>query len=44
MQAIRVYEYGAPEVMRLESVAELSAGSGQILVEVRAAGVNPVDT
>src|SRR5918998_3905087 len=44
MKAIRVHEFGAPEVMRLEDVPEPRAGAGQILVRVRAAGVNPVDT
>ncbi|HYP52682.1 MAG TPA: NADPH:quinone reductase [Pyrinomonadaceae bacterium] len=37
-------EFGGPEVMRLEEVAEPRAGRGQVLVRVRAAGVNPVDT
>lgn len=44
MKAIRVHEFGAPEVMRLEEVAEPRAGAGQVVVRVRAAGVNPVDT
>lgn len=44
MKAIRVNEHGGPEVMRLESIPDLSAGPGQLLIEVRAAGVNPVDT
>ncbi|HEX7175794.1 MAG TPA: NADPH:quinone reductase [Pyrinomonadaceae bacterium] len=44
MKAIRVHEFGAPEVMRLEDVPEPRAGAGQVLVRVRAAGVNPVDT
>ncbi|MHC4335518.1 MAG: NADPH:quinone reductase [Planctomycetota bacterium] len=44
MRAIRVHDFGEPEVMRLEEVPDLSCGPGQVLVEVRAAGVNPVDT
>lgn len=44
MKAIRVSEFGAPDVMRLEEVAEPEAGAGQVLVRVRAVGVNPVDT
>jgi NADPH2:quinone reductase len=44
MQAIRVHEFGGPEVMRLEEVPDLTPGPGQLVVRVRAAGVNPVDT
>lgn len=44
MQAIRVHEYGGPEVMKLESVPDPKPGAGQVLVRLRAAGVNPVDT
>jgi NADPH2:quinone reductase len=44
MKAIRVHEFGGPEALRFEDVPEPSAGAGQVLVRVRAAGVNPVDT
>lgn len=44
MKAIRVHEFGGPEVMQLEDVPDLTAGPGQVLVRVRAIGVNPVDT
>ena len=44
MKAIRVHEFGGPEVMRLEDAPEPRAGRGQVVVRVRAAGVNPVDT
>jgi NADPH2:quinone reductase len=43
MKAIRVSEFGPPEVMRFEEVADVHAGKGQVLVRVKAAGVNPVD-
>jgi NADPH2:quinone reductase len=43
MKAIVVREFGVPEVMRLEDVADLQPGENQVLVRVRAAGVNPVD-
>ncbi|HVG18449.1 MAG TPA: alcohol dehydrogenase catalytic domain-containing protein, partial [Blastocatellia bacterium] len=44
MRAIRVHESGGPEVLKLEDVPDLKPGPGQVLVRVRAAGVNPVDT
>lgn len=44
MKAIVVREFGAPEVMKLEDVATPKPGSGQVLVRVRAAGLNPYDT
>lgn len=43
MRAIRVHEFGGPEVMRLEEVAQPEPGAGQVLVEIEAVGVNPVD-
>ena len=44
MKAIRVFEYGDPEVMQLETVSQLTPGPGQVLVDLKAVGVNPVDT
>lgn len=44
MKAIRVREYGEPEVMKLEDLAMPEPGEGQVLVKMKAAGVNPVDT
>ena len=44
MKAIRVHEFGPPEVMILEDVPDPAAGPGQVVVRVRAAGVNPVET
>lgn len=43
MKAIIVREFGAPEVMRLEEAADLQPDENQVLVRVKAAGVNPVD-
>jgi NADPH2:quinone reductase len=44
MKAIRVHEFGGPEVLRLEDVPDPRPGAGQVSVRVHAAGVNPVDT
>ena len=44
MQAILVREFGAPEVMKLETLPDPKPGSSEILVRIRAAGVNPVET
>lgn len=44
MKAIRVREFGAPEVLRMEEVPDPRPGRGEILVRIRAVGVNPVDT
>jgi NADPH:quinone reductase-like Zn-dependent oxidoreductase len=43
MQAVVFTEFGGPEVLRTEEVAEPHAGPGQVRVRVRAAGVNPID-
>ncbi len=43
MKAIRVHEFGGPEVLKLEDVPDLEAGPGQVVVRLHAAGVNPVE-
>jgi len=44
MKAIRVHEFGDPEVMRLEETEDPVPGPGEVVVRIHAAGVNPVDT
>ena len=44
MKAIRVHQFGDPSVMKLEEVPDRSADAGQVVVDVKAVGVNPVDT
>ncbi len=44
MKAIRVHEFGPPEVLQLEDVPNLQAGPGQVVVRIHAVGVNPVET
>ena len=43
MRAIRVHEYGGPEVLQLEEVTLPEPGGGEALVTVEAAGVNFID-
>jgi len=43
MKSIRVHEFGGPEVLRLEELPDPQPAAGEVLVRIRAAGVNPVD-
>jgi NADPH2:quinone reductase len=43
MRAIRVEQFGGPEVMQLVDVADPEPGPGEVAVQLHAAGVNPVD-
>ena len=43
MKAIRVHEFGGPAVLKLEEIPDPKPGPGELLVRIRAAGVNPVD-
>ncbi|HWD20642.1 MAG TPA: NADPH:quinone reductase [Verrucomicrobiae bacterium] len=44
MKAIRVHQFGGPEVLQLEEVREPKPGLTQVLIRARAIGVNPVET
>src|SRR5437868_4107546 len=44
MRAIRINEFGDPEVLKVEDVPDPKPAAGQVLVCVKAAGINPVDT
>jgi len=44
MKAILVREFGGPEVLKLEEVPKPKPGAGEVLVRIKAAGVNPYDT
>jgi NADPH:quinone reductase len=44
MRAIVVREFGGPEVLNVEELPDPQPGPRQVLVDVRAVGVNPYDT
>ena len=44
MRAVRLSEHGGPDVLQVETVDRPDPGASEVLVEVAAAGVNPVDT
>ncbi|WP_435076187.1 NADPH:quinone reductase [Halococcus sp. AFM35] len=44
MRAVRFHDHGGPEVLDIEEIDEPSPGAREVLVEVHAAGINPVDT
>jgi NADPH:quinone reductase-like Zn-dependent oxidoreductase len=43
MPAYRIDRFGGPDVLQLDAVPVPQPGSGEVLVRMRAAGVNPVD-
>jgi NADPH:quinone reductase-like Zn-dependent oxidoreductase len=43
MKAVRVHNYGGPEVLRFEDAPRPTPGSGELLIRVHAASVNPID-
>jgi NADPH:quinone reductase-like Zn-dependent oxidoreductase len=43
MKAIRIHEYGGPNVLKYEDAPVPDIGPDGVLIRVRAAGVNPVD-
>ena len=44
MKAIRAHSFGGPDVLKLDEVDDPIPGSGEVVIDVRAAGVNPADT
>jgi NADPH:quinone reductase-like Zn-dependent oxidoreductase len=43
MKAIRIYNYGGPEVLKYEESPRPQAGEGEVLIRVYATSVNPID-
>ena len=43
MKAVMLYEFGGPEVLRYEDAPRPVLGSGEVLVQVHAVGLNPPD-
>lgn len=44
MKAIRAHAFGGPQVLQFDEVDDPLAGPGEVVIDVRAAGVNPADT
>jgi NADPH:quinone reductase-like Zn-dependent oxidoreductase len=44
MRAVRLHDHGGRDVLQVDEVDRPTPGEGEVLVEVAAAGVNPVDT
>ena len=40
MKAMQINEFGGPEVMKFQDVADPTPGEGEAVVEIQAAGVN----
>ena len=43
MKAIRIHNYGGPEVLKYEDAPRPEPGEGEVLIRVHAASVNPID-
>lgn len=43
MKAIRIHEFGGPEVLKYEDIPEPEPGPDEIRIKIFAAGVNPID-
>jgi len=44
MKAVRVHQFGGPDVLKIEEVPDPIAGRHQVVVRIEAFGINPVET
>src|SRR5579875_1207971 len=44
MKAVRIHEYGGPEVLKIEEVEKPTPAADDVLIKVYATSVNPVDS
>lgn len=44
MQAARFHEYGGPNVLQIDDISSPEPDTGEVVVDIAAASVNPVDT
>jgi len=44
MRAVRIHQFGGPEVLQVDEIPTPTPGPGQVLVRLRAVGVNFIDT
>ena len=43
MKAIRIHEFGGPEVLKLEDAPRPEPAADEVLIKIVASGVNPID-
>jgi len=44
MKAIRAHAFGGADVLQLDEVADPAPGTGEVVIDVKAVGINPADT
>jgi len=44
MKSIQAHAFGGPEKLQLDEVSDPTPGAGEVVIDIRAAGVNPADT
>lgn len=44
MKTILAHEFGGPEVLKYEEIADPLPGPGEVVIDMKAAGINPADT